>query len=264
MKWVKHTEDVYLPDYLKEGLNSHCQYCGYEMENYYNDDYRCTNRRCSNPLCSGAMAAKGAFMLKLLGYKGAGFASCLKAIEEHALKSHVRLLRVLTDTPTISLQEYLRIHCFPGVDSEWEKICQTLSLYNLDELFERYDGKHKQLLEDNKELLYSNLDCVKLTERPKGFTTQAPVKYLNIMITGTPNGFDNKDHFINTMNAALHGKIVILHQKTKRMTGVDFLIREPGSTTRGKYDAALRGGIPIVTSKEFVQIVLNMVSKGQT
>ena len=75
---------------------------------------------------------------------------------------------------------------------------------------------------------------------------------LNIMITGTPIGYSSKQEFIATLNAVCRGIIVINHQVTKRQSGVHFLIREPGSTTRGKVDAARKGGIPIVTSEEFI------------
>ena len=260
-RWIKHTEDTFIASYLKETLSAYCDYCGHEMENYYNDDLRCTNRRCSNPLCEGMMAAKGEFMFKLLGYRGIGFATCRKMISEHGLKHHVRLLKVAGPLPTMPLYEYLRIHCFPGVDSEWEKTCKVLSIYTLDELYEKYDGKFKQLLIDNKELLYSNLDCVELEKRPEGLVSNTPTKYLNVMITGTPNGFNSKEHFINTVNQALQGKIVILHQATKRITGVDYLIREQGSVTRGKLEAAIKGGIPVVTSQQFLLIIRDMLKQ---
>ena len=81
------------------------------------------------------------------------------------------------------------------------------------------------------------------------------------MITGTPSGFSSKENFIDTINHICRGRIVIIHQKTKRQSGVDFLIREKGSTTRGKVEAAIKGGIPIVTSEEFITLLTEYLKK---
>ena len=253
--WIKHDEDSYIPDWLKESLPSKCSYCGSPMANYYNDDYRCTNRRCTNPSCYGYVAARADFARKLIGIKGVGFAGCLKDAELIKAKSPFELFRVWQIVPVITLEQFLRIHCFEGIDSEWGKITQQLGVYTLDELYEKYDGKWKSLLEEHKEEIYNNQKYVKLQEKPKSLSSKGPELVLTIMITGTPIGFQTKDHFINIVNNACNGKIVIIHQKTKKQSGVDFLIREPGSTTRGKVDAAKRGGIPIVTSKEFLTYV---------
>lgn len=260
-KWVLQTQDKLLPEWLQKNLSSKCELCGHEMENYYNDDDRCTFRRCSNPNCVGMKASKGAFMFKLLGYKGIGYAKCRDWSYTGRFKSHVEFLSLAGAKPTMHLYEYLRIHCFKGVDGEWEVICKKLGIYTLDELYEKYDGKHNELLRENKELLYENLKHVNLVERPKDHSQNGPARYLTIMITGTPNGYDSKDAFIDSLNALMKGRIIIIHQKTKKMSGVDYLIREPGSTTRGKLDAAIRGGIPIVTSVEFIEECAKLVEK---
>ena len=156
-----------------------------------------------------------------------------------------------------SLAEYCVKKTYEILGSEWDRIIQTLGIYTLDELFERYDGKWLPLLVANKETLYHNLDFVNLKGRPDSVVAYKPTYTFTIMITGTPNNFASKEHFINTINEICRGKIVVIHQKTKRQSGVDFLIREPGSTTRGKVDAALKGGIPIVTSDEFIMFLKN-------
>lgn len=257
--WVNHKEDNRIPEWLKESLSSTCKYCGSDMENYYNDDCRCTNRRCINKQCYGYVAARSDFARKLIGIKGVGFANCLKDAKSCKATSPFMLFNYWGIKPVVSLEQFLRIHCFEGVDSEWGKITQELGIYTLDELYDKYNGKWKTLLESNKEYLYSNLQYVTLKERPKSISSNGPECVLTIMITGTPNGFQSKDHFINVLNDACKGRIVVIHQKTKRQSGVDFLIREPGSTTRGKVDAAKRGGIPIVTSVQFLTIIRDML-----
>lgn len=258
--WVKHTDDDMLPNWLAKALLANCPICGSSMINYYNDDYRCTNRKCSNESCSGFVAQKGAFMFAKLGIKGIGYATCLDRARLGDCNNHLKLLSVFSHKPTIDLATFLRIMCFEGVDSEWDTICNSLGLYTLEELFEKYNGKHLQLLIKNKDLLYDSLQYVTLKERPAKRSTVTR-KYLNIMITGTPTGYDTKEDFIDKLNAVLNGEIVILHQKTKRQSGVDYLIREPGSSTRGKLEAAIKGGIPIITSQEFVQILVNNITE---
>lgn len=257
--WVNQSEDDLLPKWLMNGLSKTCQYCGSEMMNYYNEDLRCTNRRCSNPKCSGMIAARADFVIKLLNIKGIGFATCLNAIRGSGVKDQVELLSVLNIHPTVTLYTYLRMHCFEGVDGDWEKICKRYDAYTLNDLYNAYDGKHRQLLLDNKELLEDHLKYVELVQRPVTRKVDRPVTYLTIMITGTPIGYDTKDAFVDFLNTSMQGLIVVLHQRTKRQTGVDYLIREPGSTTRGKVEAAIKGGIPIVTSQEFIGILVKML-----
>lgn len=258
--WVTHSKDDVLPEWLKSNLSATCKYCGWEMENWYNDDIRCTNRRCTNTKCYGMMASKGDFMMKVIGIKGIGFAKCLDALRGGRMTHHVQLLGTLSEKPTISVQDYLRIHCFDGIDSEWEKICVKLNCYSIEDILKYNLGKWTDTIRNNRELLEENLKYVNLKKRPEMRTKAAPSRYLTVMITGTPIGYQSKEHFIDKLNSIMCGRIVLIHQKTKRKTGVDYLIREPGSATRGKVECAIAGGIPIVTSSEFVHILLKMMN----
>ncbi len=258
--WVNHDDDPYIPSWLKSNLSSKCSYCGAPLMNYYNDDLRCTNRKCSNKNCYGFVAAKADFARKILGIKGIGFAGCLKDAQLVHATSPFQLFKLWGLKPKVTLSQFLRMHCFEGVDSEWERITKELNIFTLDELYERYDGKWKKLLLDNKDDIYANLEFVTMAERPSYVSNSGPERVFTIMITGTPNGYATKEHFIDTVNAACKGRIVVIHQKTKRQSGVDFLIREPGSTTKGKVDAAKRGGIPIVTSEQFIQYLIKVLN----
>jgi ssDNA-binding Zn-finger/Zn-ribbon topoisomerase 1 len=254
-EWILQSEDEMLPDWLKSSLRQTCPYCGSPMMNYYNDNYRCTNRKCSNEECCGAVAAKADFVRKLLKMDGLGFKTCLSEIKATKSKTPFELLHSWGSKPVVSLGMFLRMHCFEGIDNEWEDIVVSTNSYTLDELYSNYDGKWKGLLEKNKELIYNNLQYVTLKERPVDLVKTGPRLVLNIMITGTPIGFQSKDHFIATVNQLCRGIIVVKHQVTKRQSGVDCLIREPGSTTRGKVEAAQKGGIPIVTSQQFLEVI---------
>lgn len=259
--WIEQDKDTSLPTWLTDKLPRVCKYCGSPMLNYYNDSGRCTNRKCSNEECYGFVAAKADFARKLLKISGIGFEGCLKDAMMIKAHSPFQLFRLWRVVPNVTIGTFLRMHCFEGVDTEWDTITQSNNIYTLDELYERYDGKWKNLLLEHKDKIYENLDYVVLAERPKNISSDGPRMILNIMITGTPIGFSSKDDFINTLNQICKGVIVIQHQRTKRQTGVDCLIREPGSTTRGKVEAAQKGGIPILTSEQFIMFLATKMTE---
>lgn len=258
--YVKHTEDTLIPDWLKVSLADNCLECGSPMLNYYNDDNRCTNRRCSNPTCPSMLAGRFVSMCKVLGLKGVGYKTGLKLVETYYLKSHVDCINYILEEPlTVSLGKFLRAMQFEGVDGELEAICERGGYYTLDELFKGYEGDLKDLLNVNKEELYRCSKFFKFKKPAFEKAVDKPVKSLNIMITGTPKGYPDKDTFVGTLNYLLKGVITIYHIPHKRKTNVDYLIREAGSTTKGKYEAALEAGIPIVTSEEFIQILTTIL-----
>lgn len=249
--WVKYSDDVSTPKQILVHLSKNCMFCNSEMEHYFNDDFRCTNRRCSNPNCKSYVAAKMDVMLKILGIKGIGFKTAIKIIDENGYTRHWQLLQYLDLMPEIELFTFMRIVNIDGIDSGWEKELVTNHIFTLEDLATKYTGKYKEIVDAHKDDI---LDAAKyfLIKTPEFVDkTSDKTVYLNIMITGVPNGFQSKEAFIDYCNKACGGYIVITHQKTKRQSGVHYLIREPGSTTRGKVEAAEKGGIPIVTSKQF-------------
>lgn len=257
--WVKQEEDKRLPEWLGKNLSSTCKYCGSPMMNYYNDeDGRCTSRRCSNEYCPGMLAARADNMRQLIGLKGVGFAACLADIKAYNIKNPIQLLKYWKVKPRVELGTYLRMQCWEGVDSGLEKEMKVNNIQTLDDLFTRYGGKYSYIIGQHKDELYEYADLVEL---PNVKSTAPPKIVHTIMITGTPIGFTTKEQFINSINEACSGKIVTVHQATKRQSGVDYLIREPGSTTRGKVEAAIKGGIPIVTSQEYMNILFEEISK---
>ncbi len=258
-KWVTQENDTLIPTWLKSNISSKCVYCGNPIENFYNDDYRCTSRRCSNPNCISFAAAKAVFMTDVLEIPGFGFKTCLNMFRSVHHRNHVSLLRVIGYNKEMSLDTYLRIHCFPGVDSAWEQIVKKGNYYTLEELLAEYDGKFSNILQENKELLMDNLQYVKLKEKPVSHNYDGETVYITVMITGTPIGYNSKEHFIDELNRAMCGRIVLIHQKTAKQSDVDYLIREPGSQTKGKLTAAIKGGIPIVTSEEFIEKMTEIV-----
>ena len=258
---VLHSQDNLLPSWLKENLRTTCQYCGSEMMNYYNNDSRCTNRRCSNPTCCGEMASKGDFIMKVLDIKGIGFARCLDAIRAGRLTNPVQLLGSFQVQPTVTMAQFLRIHCFEGVDSAWDTLCTSKRIYSIDDLFRADLGDYTPLIKKNEQMIRDNAKFVKFKGKPVQYVPRNQVKYLTVMITGPVNGYVSKEQFLDKVNAATLGRIVILYQKTVRKTEVDFLIRDNPQDTSRKVSAALEGGFPIVTSEQFIRILIAMINK---
>ncbi len=259
--WVMQAEDDLMPSWLNDSLSKTCQHCGSPMMNYYNDVGRCTNRKCSNEECCGFVAAKADFVRKIIKLEGLGFKTCLRDVKLSGAKNPFELLDFWHCKPVVSLGTFLRMHCFEGVDNEWDNITTSLGVYTLDELYDAYDGKWKSLLLENREEIYSNQKYVQLKGKPADLVKSGPRLVLNVMITGTPIGYASKEDFLRTLNSICRGIIVITHQVTKRQSGVDCLIREPGSTTRGKVEAAIKGNIPILTSEQFINFLTDQMNR---
>lgn len=256
--WVLSKEDTRMPSWLSNIIGHNCEYCGSDMENYYNTDFRCTNRRCTDSNCIGFQTYRADYALKLLEVKGVGPSWCQLELSKTPGKSHLRVLKGL-DIPPIPLGLYLKMCCIPGVDNQWITLCETNNYYSVDDLYTKYDGELKPILLEYEDLIRDGLNYVKLQQPKPGYYNKPPKESYTIMITGTPLEFASKDDFINRLNTALNGVIKIIHQKTPKQSGVDFLIREPGSTTRGKVSVATKAGIPIVTSKEFLAFLQTRV-----
>lgn len=263
--YILQSKDDMMPDWLKENLHAKCKYCGSEMENFYNDENgRCTGRRCSNHLCYGMQAAKANFISELTKVKGVGFATFLDVAIANNTKHHIPLFNKVCGKVKMNLSTFLRSMCFPGVDGEWSKICASLDLQTIDELYEKYDGQLKDILLSNKELIEEMSEYVELEVPISNSKKNDCIATITVMITGNVDEFPSKEHFIAAVNAAANGYIRVVHQETKRQTGVDFLIKEEHTKTKGKVEAAIKGGIPIVTSAQFVNILNGMIIKHKT
>lgn len=257
--YIKQDDDTRLPDWLRENLSSTCPYCGKPMLNYYNDeDGRCTSRRCEDFYCPGMIAARADNMRQLLKLKGLGFATCLKDVKAYSVKQPIELLRCWGIKPKVTLGLYLRLQCWEGVDSGLESEMIKNNITSLDELFDRYNGKYKTLIYKHREELYKYASLVELPESTKN--KKPPKKTFTVMITGAINGFNSKEHFIHTVNEACLGRIVTVHQTTKRQSNVDFLINDSGNIT-GKVNTAIKAGIPIITSSQYAKLLVDEISK---
>lgn len=251
MQWFSITEDEAIPSWLKEHLPTTCKYCGQPMLAGHNEYGRITGLRCADMDCPSMIASRLVFIYEILEIKGTGFARAYELVKLKKWKHPIEYLQLLDKKPTMSIGTFLRCNCIQGIDGEWATMADKADCYTLDEMFAAYPTN--EYLLENKEMLYRNLQYVNLTQRrhkkAKG------VVPITIMITGTPIGFNNKAHFIAYCNEYCKGEYRIIHQETKKQSGVHFLIREPGSVTRGKLETALKANIPVITSEEFLTVL---------
>lgn len=262
MNWYNLTEDTSVPEWLRNNLPSKCKYCGKPMLTGHNDYGRITGLRCSDMDCPSMIASRIDFILEMLQVKGIGFAKALSAVNEHKFTQAIQCLGVLTKIPTVSLSTYLRCNCIQGIDGEWINLVERSDSYTLDELYAAYPDN--EYLIKYKDMLYDNLKYVKLQERT--VEKAKSVVPITIMITGTPIGFATKDSFVASCNNFCKGEFKIIHQKTAKQKGVNFLIKEPGTNTRVKVETAKKAGITILTSEQFMQVLqllMKEVGKGE-
>lgn len=257
MQWTICSENEEIPSWLRDNLQSTCSCCGKPMMVGANDSGRFTARRCSDENCKSMLAARLEFILKLLNVQGYGYATCYNAMMGNPFTEAIQYLSVFPKKFVVPVGLYLRLNCIKGIDSEWVTMAEKAGAVSLDDMYEAYPNNEYLLA--YKDQLYRNLQYVELAKP----IVERREEQLNItiMITGTPIGFANKEEFVDTMNVLGDGYIHVIHQATKRQTGVDFLIREPGSTTRGKVECAKKAGIPIVTSDQFASIMVNILAE---
>lgn len=254
--YIRQDEDKRLPEWLGKYLSATCQYCGKPVLNYYNDeDGRCTSRRCEDYYCPAMIAARADNMRNLLKLKGIGFATCLKDVRACGAKKPIELLRYWGIKPEVTVGLYLRLQCWEGVDSGLEAEMLRNNITSLEELFERYDGKYKHIIHRHKDELYEYAELVQL---PEVVQKKPPKITYTIMITGAVNGFSSKEHFINKLNEACLGRVITVHQATKRQSNVDFLINDSGNIT-GKVNTAMKAGIPIMTSAQYMKFLADKI-----
>lgn len=258
MFWTTLSEDSGIPEWLRGALPNKCPYCNKSMQAGTNEYGRYTGLKCEDDYCPSKIASQLEFVFNLLEVKGYGFATCLQLVRTNKWIRPIQYFSLFDNKPTMSLGVFLRCCCIQGIDGEWVAMSETADAYTLDELYQAYPSH--TLLNENKELFEELVQYVNLKQRT--IAKKRTTIPITIMITGTPIGYPTKEAFINACNEFLEGEFKVIHQETKRQSGVDFLIREKGSVTKGKVEAALKGHIPIVTSSDFM-IILDKLKKGE-
>lgn len=216
-----------------------------------------TFAKCMNPYCRLHVMHRADSLLKYLGHhKGIGPKGCLNLLKTFGLRTQFEVMdKVYKSTgvlgvnkPQLYLWEIAQFQYIPGLSSTLEDV--LAGYVSFREYFE--SSYPLNILKPYK---------TELIEAEKFFDVKMPLSRdkIEVMITGSISGFKKRDDFIAHLNSiAGHHVRIVLKGKNQ---SVDYLIAEDKinilmsierGTPNGKTDAALRGGVRILTPNEFM------------
>lgn len=242
-----------IPQWLKPHMKLYCE-CGNPIVDDGPVDYRgvmkLTQRKCADPLCPYHMAEKMNLLAKRLDIKGIGSATCLDIIKQYNIKNHLEVLKMwFTEKLKVDLYEVGEMSYIYGIDSKWKELLAGYTSF--EEFFENAYNIPEIVL-NNKELLIHNQKYFNIKNKPM---TRSVIR---VMITGSIKGFSSRGEFLDTLNKHYEGKFRIEDNK-KTVRGTLCLIKEPESVDYTKSDIAIKNGIPIVSSADFMKLLEEVV-----
>ena len=244
-----------IPQWARENMKMVCDYCGsYILDNGdESKDHVITARKCANPNCVRHMAYRVEHLAKYYNVNGICPATAMTIIKERGFKSHLDIIPLWfpNGKPTERLGTIAELTCIEGYGSI--KATRDLNCYAS---FDEYFSNCKNI----EPVLWYNRD--KLANAITYFNVANPLSKnkIYVMMTGSFNGYENRDDFLTDVNDAF-GEIVQVIDVKKRKNNVHYLIREKNARDRSKTATAKEMGIPIVTPKEFVDILDGMTHK---
>lgn len=240
-----------LPDWVKTNMQMTCKYCGsFILDN--SDTGVTTARKCANPVCPGHMKYKMAFVAKYFGVKNFGEETAYSYIKGNNCTCHLDILKKWfpDDKPLVSLSEVAVLACIEGYSETQAR--QELNKYGSFETYFQNLANVNPILRSNYEYL---LKCQSYFAIKPALSSRV----MRVMGTGSFHGFNNRDEFFQQVNSA-YGSMIQVIQTGKRKTGVSYLIKEKDAVDHSKSQIAMEEGIPIVTPKEFVDILDKLCS----
>lgn len=227
-----------IPGWLQENINTECPYCGTPLTN----NAMLTNRCCPNPLCPEHMARKMAVLAKRFGIRNFGVAAARQMIRRHHFRLHTQILPYwFIEKPMLYLYEVGEICLIKGHQKQWRTYCE-----GLDTMLQVVQSpRTPQEVRQQGGLLLCTAALCHIKPRLLG-------KRLNVMLSGTFDGYRSRADFVLAMNRA-YGDVVEVVDVGKRKTEVAFLIKEAYATDHEKSAIARAEGIPMVTPSVFQQ-----------
>lgn len=245
-----------LPDWLLRNINKVCPYCGANIcdsgpfDNYGNMTY--TQRFCINPKCPGHMSHKIDILAKRFNIKNFGPETALSLCRLNHYDNHLEALKFWfpEEKPYVHLWEVADMAMLYGYSGSWRDM--LLGCKDFEEFFATKTNLPPVISANKDYLIY----CQSF------FRIKPPlsVNVINVMMTGSINGYSNRAQFIAAINETF-GKYVQVIDVGKRVRGVSFLIKEEGTVDHSKSALAMSSGIPIVTPITFLQYVANKVKE---
>lgn len=211
-----------------------------------------TSARCMHPECRGHMMYRADDLFKYLGVKGIGPKSCLAMIKTKDARTHFDLVPVIFGEikPRLHLWEIAMFCYIPGIQTGWENILAGYVSFTA-------------FFEGNESYAYLKPFRKRLEYAEKFFNVKPPLakRKIEVMITGSINGYGNRNLFIDACNSVVGGLVRVKSVGAKQ--SADYLIcenktnvlknREVGIEGTGKIEAAINGGVKVVTSVEFLE-----------
>ena len=182
-------------------------------------------------------------LAKRLGIKNFGPATARAIIERNNFTMHTQIIPIWfpNEKPSFYLHEVGEICLIKGHQKKWREYCRGFDTMAqvCRSPFTPPDIK-KQVV-----LLCCTEAMVNVKPRLQGIQ-------INVMLTGSFQGYSSRKDYIAEMNA-IYGDYVQLVDIGKRKTGVHFLVKEPWTTDHEKSNIARECGIPIVTPTELTE-----------
>lgn len=237
-----------LPVWLYNNINKYCPECGAPLfddgptDSDGNVQY--TQRYCANPYCPGHMAEKIAYMATKLGIPGVKGATALSMIKLRGLKSHLEAIPYWyqdSKPPALYLWEIADIAQVYGLQNKWRELLSGCNSFK--EFYDSYPCMTQDLI-----------DCKPILLKAESYFEVKPAlskRIINIMMTGSIDGYSNRKDFVTYLNDKV-GKYIQIVEVGKRAHDVDFLVKEPYTVDHSKTGVAINNNIPIVSSAQFV------------
>lgn len=243
-----------MPAWLYDNINKRCPHCGAHICDdgpVVNGVMQLTQRYCINPRCPGHMAHKMDILAKRFGVKGFGPETALSLCKVNKYQNHLEILKKWfpDSKPKVHLWEVGDLAMIYGFGGSWKEL--VLGYSSFEEFFKTATMIPEAIRCNEEYLLY----CEQF------FEVKPPLSknVVNIMMTGSINGFSNRAQFVEAVNLTF-GKYVQVIDVGKRVRGVSYLVKEQGTVDHSKSDLANANGIPIVTPIEFLTKIGEMVT----
>lgn len=249
-------DSALIPDWLKENLEEHCPYCGSPYHvGYSPNGMRVTKHYCPNKACPATVAMKMAYMWTTLKVDGIKYGRSMELVKRFHITRHLDAIpRVFKEKPRLDLATFMRINCIPGIDSAWDKMCENKN--SVEEVLE-IPTVSNLLTDEDKQYIIEASNYFEIVYPTK--QEFEPVVRMTVMITGDVLGLDNRELLIAALNHKYKGLLDLRYSKSKRKTGITALIKEENSAITGKVQIAKECGIPIMTPRQFLVYVDNLV-----
>lgn len=244
-----------IPKWLSDKIMNKCKYCGAPIVDSgptnYSGKMQLTQRYCPNKYCPGHMGHKIVKLAEMFNVSGIGAETAIGMVLEHDLKYHIQVLPIwFREKPLVHLWQVGKAAQIYGYDKQWQEMLDGYSSFE--------DYYNRAMYPDP--VVSINYDYLTWCQTFFNILPPLSANVINVMISGSVEGYRRKEDYIEFLNKHA-GQFIQVRMVGKKKTGVDYLIKEPWSVDHDKTKTALDAGIPIVSSQEFMAILIVLVKQ---